>query len=869
MSRRGSGNPRWGSALRQGISATALLAAILPSSGWAQGVAAPAPLLRSPLTSVTQAGAGVADGGEPWAVVLNPASLGELDSWTLGLRDTETVSDNHFFGRGSGLYFARPLPVVQSLKLGAGLELLRAPDGGPALTGKLTLSLAYRPLAPLSFGLSYAHLFANPVGSTYNGLDTVTLGARLRILRYLAVGVVLHDLSAPRSADPLLEAVQRSFEGEVLLRPLGDERFEVAAGVRASEQSGELWSRLRLWVRPTRGLALGGEGSLLSQVGRGLAAGYWFGLGAQLDFTSVGFTAFGWGGDRPTAPGELAGLGGSVGLRISGVRYPTVWSGSKLLYKIELGQKSGFALLQLLTTLRRLEHDPRAQGVLVVVSGVSGSWGVADELREALMRLRAAGKRVIAYAADLSTREYYIASAAEHIFLDPIGSVRLQGVAQGGFYLKNALDRIGVRADLVRIGDFKSSPEMWTRGEPTEQAVAQRQLVVDDIASRLRVSVTQARKLPPGRIEELIERSLFMPEAARAAHLIDSVASAEQVEAQLETLLGGPLVLGLPGEASRPRSWAPDVVAVVHMEGDLAEGKSRTVPVLDLKTVGGETLSQALTEIERDARVKAVVIRIDSPGGSALWADLLARQVSQLRKTKPVVCSFGDIAASGGYYLASMCTEIFTNPSTVTGSIGIFGGKVDVSGLLALLSAKRVSVQYGAHADMDGPYRPYSETERLLIGERLQHGYDRFVATVAAGRRLSFAEVDAMARGRVWTGAQAVSNKLCDKTGGLGDAIAAARARAGMPSQAGEDELLYYPRAPPSLLYKLLGLVPDLLGSAAGAESGGAGLIELLPGLGSLLGGLSGLVSPIGAALLLTRDPVLTRLDSDLGDLGR
>jgi protease-4 len=374
--------------------------------------------------------------------------------------------------------------------------------------------------------------------------------------------------------------------------------------------------------------------------------------------------------------------------------------------------------------------------------------------------------------------------------------------------------------------------------------------------------VTQARQLPPGRIDELIERSLFVPEAARAARLVDSVASAEQVESQLETLMGGAVTLGLPSPPSRPRSWAPPGIAVVHVEGDISEGKSRAVPFLDLKTVGGETLTQALAEVERDSQVRAVVIRVDSPGGSALWADLLARQVSQLRKVKPVVCSFGDLAASGGYYLAAMCGEIFTNPSTITGSIGIYGGKVDVSGLLSLLSAKRVSIQHGSHADMDGPYRPYSDAERQLVTERLQQGYDRFVNTVAAGRRLSYGEVDAMARGRVWTGSQAVSRKLCDKTGGLGDAIAAARARAGMPSRESEDELRFFPRAQPGVLDRLLDLAPDLLTS-------GAAVGESLPGLAPLLNGLVGLVSPLGAALLLTREAVLTRLDGDLGDLTR
>jgi protease-4 len=212
-----------------------------------------------------------------------------------------------------------------------------------------------------------------------------------------------------------------------------------------------------------------------------------------------------------------------------------------------------------------------------------------------------------------------------------------------------------------------------------------------------------------------------------------------------------------------------------------------------------------------------------------------------------------------------MCGEIYTNPSTITGSIGIYGGKVDVSGLLDLLSARRVSVQRGSHADMDGPYRPYTDAERALVRERLQHGYDRFVATVAIGRHLSFGEVDAVARGRVWTGAQAQRLKLTDKLGGLVDAIAAARARAGLPGKGryGEEELQFYPHPQPDLLEKVLGLAPELLSRGSSASAG----LPALPGLTPVVRGVAGLLSPLGAALLLSRESVLMRLDSDLGEV--
>lgn len=826
------------------VASSVLLLCALPlGTASAQSVAK---LTRSPLAGVAQPGAGIADAASIWAAPSSAASLADLASWSFGLRHTETIAYLPWHGRGTGLYFAAPLPVVRSLKLGAAVELLR-PEGAP-LAGKLQLALAYQILPAITVGLSYAHLFQ---GAEYDGLDTVGLSARLRAGRFLAFGASLHDLSAPSSrlAGGFVPSVQRSYEAELLLRPLGDERLELAAGARVGERTAEVLPRVRLWIRPRAGLGLGAEASFLVG-GTGLAVApapveYRVGVGLELSFSQVGLSAFGLLGT-----GAPVGFhGGSFAMRFSGERQPAIWDGARALYRVELGPRQGFALLETLLTLRRIEHDRRALGVLVLLNDAPGSWAVADELRDALLRLRAAGKRVFAYGADLSTRELYIASAAEKLFVDPIGSVRLLGVSQGAFYYPEALGKIGVRADLVRIGEWKGTPETFMQTAPSEPVRAQRQGLIDAIFGRVRDGIAVGRGMVPAQVEALLARGLLGPAAAQEAKLVDGTLSAEYLEGRLAELLGTAPRIMPPPRPARARSFEPRGVAVIHVDGDITASRSLRLPFVNIRMTGGDSILQALIEAAENPRIRALVVRVDSPGGSALWADLLARQVQLVKSRKPVICSFGDLAASGGYYLAAPCSEIFASPSTLTGSIGIFGGKIDLSGALGLVGVRRHTYERGPYADMDTLFRPYSEAERALITERLRDGYRRFVEVVAKGRSLTPEQVDAAARGRVLTGSQAQALKLVDRLGGLADAVARAQELAELSPER-EGDVFFYPRTQRSLLFQLLG-IPDLFAKAEGAATQG--------GIDALLQKLARLLPPPLWALILDGDDVLMR----------
>ncbi|MCS6915636.1 MAG: signal peptide peptidase SppA, partial [Myxococcota bacterium] len=785
----------------------------------AQGV--PPGLEETPTRGLYHPGAGIADGAEPFAVGLNPASLGELRGLSVGLRHTELAGTPPLAPglRGTGVYAATPLPYLERVQVGAAVEVLRPADG---LLGRLALALSVRPLSFLSLGLTYTHLPGGP-DHPFAGLNSLALGLRLRLDAWLSLGFLAYDINAPgRPLDGT--PLQRVYEAEVLARPLGDDRLELGAGARVGERRADVAPRLRLWLRPRRGLGLGAEASMLVE---GERQDFRAAAGLSLDWGPAGGSLMGVLGG--TMGGQVTSGGGSLGVRASMERYPSLPLASRAarLLRLELGHLKGVAFLQLLERLRGLERDQEHAGVVVVLGDLSVGWARAEELREALWRLRRAGRRVFAYGATLSTRAYHVATAAERIYLDPAGNVRLLGVASGSWNVKEALDWIGVRADLVRVGEYKSAPETFTRSEPSEPARQQREQLVAALHERLIGAMMQGRRLSHERATALIDRALFSPPEAKEAGLVDAVLPDEQVERDIERALRRRVHITLPSSHPvRFRSWAPRAIAVITIEGDLAEGSSRTVPILEMKFAGSETILGAIEEAERDPGVAAVVLRIESPGGSSLVADLLARRIVDLAKRKPVVCSLGDVAASGGYYVAAPCHRIFTSATTITGSIGIFGGKVDLSQLLARLGLRHTAYLRGAHADMEQPYRPYTDEERALLQAQIRHAYERFLEVVARGRGLQRHQVDALGRGRVWVGSAAVAHRLCDEEGGLMDAVAAAQDLAGMPAGA-EVELRCLPRQERGLLQRLLRLL---------------GLPPLeLPGVLRLSGAVSGL----------------------------
>ena len=813
----------------------------------------PLPVGEPPTPGVYNPTIGVAGDADASSVEKDAASLGFLPSWSGVYLHSELDSHGTVGGDGDGFFVATPLPYLSAISLGAGVQLIRPPDTFP-FPGetKLSLALAVRLHTGIALGLMYAHLWADQ-GPVAQGIDTLDLSLALRPARWLSAALVVHDLPSPAvNRFPL----QRVWEPEVAFRPFKTSIVELAAGARFGERRGDVDPHFRLWLVPAPGWTLKADVEWRRDVNLdGIEENdVRVAVGLAIDLEHLGVQGFGLFG---TDSGAARGHGFTLAARISGDRYPSVWNGPRHLVRIDLAHLGERKLATVLAWMRQAERQREVAGVVLVIGDVDGSWATAEELRAALFRLRRAKKHVYVYMAETNTRGYYVASAAERIYQDPAGGIRLVGLSSTTMFFRGLGDLLGVRADFVKIAEYKSAPEQYTRTGSTAPARAEREAYVGDVWAHLVDGIAQARRVDPATARAWIDRGPYTAAEARAAGLVDELRHGDEVEGAIDERLGRNVTLkGPPTAPAREPDWERPAVAVLFVEGDLIDGKSATIPLLGMKFAGMQTLMSAIQRARDDARVRAIVVRIDSPGGSALASDILARELERTAQVKPVICSLGDIAASGGYFMAAACTRIFAAPSTLTGSIGIFTGKFDVSGLAAKLGVSLESYERGTHAGIDSLYRPYTDEERAEILVKLRYFYSRFVDQVARGRHLTPAEVDAVGRGHIWSGDAALERGLVDEFGGLMDAIAEAKRRAGL----GENERVSLQATPDEP--GLLGQILALLGIGGGNERAAAPR----PSDDLLSRFLAPALRGIPGSLLLAPNSPQARLDFDVAD---
>jgi protease-4 len=492
----------------------------------------------------------------------------------------------------------------------------------------------------------------------------------------------------------------------------------------------------------------------------------------------------------------------------------------------------------------------------VTFDGLSSGWAALEELRDELVRIRGAGKKVYGYMVSGTSRDYYVATAANKIYVDPAGGLRLVGIAGTTMYFRGTFDWLGVLPEFEKIAEYKSAPEQFTEAGPTQAAARMRGELFDSLWDRWVAAVADARRLSRDQVMALVDGGPYSAgDLARDTRLVDAVAAPDKISELVLRDIGEILPVASPA-LERPDRWQAPGVAVIYVDGDITDGKSQSVPLLGQKLVGGESLIDALAAARADPRIGAIVLRIDSPGGSALAAELIAREVFATRGVKPILCSMSNLAASGGYFVAAGCDLIFAEPMTITGSIGIFYGKFDIAGLASKLGVTTDTYKRGKHADIESMFRPYTDEERALLKGNLRYMYGRFVGAVAEGRGMTQDAVDAIGRGHVWTGVQAMPIKLVDRFGGLGDAIEEAKRRIGLLPGA-EIELRELPEQPASLLAALGDLIAGG-GSGGGDESGSRTLrISDLPGIRELL-------LAIPAGLLVDPGQAQARLPFDI-----
>jgi protease-4 len=523
-----------------------------------------------------------------------------------------------------------------------------------------------------------------------------------------------------------------------------------------------------------------------------------------------------------------------------------------------------------LDRIKQAKADPGIQALYLEIDGLSVGWGKLDELRRAVADFRKTGKKAFAYLESGDTKDYLLATACDEVCLPESGTLMLTGIRAEVSFYKDLFDKVGVHADMLQMGDFKGAAEPYTRSSMSKEFRANYEGVIDDFyESSLVKAVADSRsgkKLDAAAVKKLIDEGPYTARAALKAGLIDRVAYADQLEAsfkealnaerakvtrnygQAETKtpdLSNPLnILKMLTPSPAPVLSIKPKVAVIYATGVITGGKGG-LSFMGEETCGSETMIEAIRQAEKDTTVKAIVLRVDSPGGSALASDLIWNELR--RSKKPVLASMGDVAASGGYYISMSAQKIYAEPGTLTGSIGVVGGKLTLGGLEEKAGVHTDVISRGAHADLLSTNTPFNESEKKAMTALMRDTYDQFLDKAIQGRAKAGKEMSKeklekeLAGGRVWTGRQAKANGLVDELGTLEDAIAAAKKLGGMADDQ-EPELLVLPKA------------RNLLDTLADMQSG-----TQAPAVGKLLGEVPEVAERVGEVeglLRLRGEPV-------------
>ncbi|MBI4486966.1 MAG: signal peptide peptidase SppA [Acidobacteria bacterium] len=487
------------------------------------------------------------------------------------------------------------------------------------------------------------------------------------------------------------------------------------------------------------------------------------------------------GGDlTEVAPADVVGY-------LRGVRAPTVRA--------------------IVENLRKAKVDARVHSVLLKPTGFdSPYWGKVQEIRDAVLDFKKSGKPIYAYLEYGGDREYYLATAADRVFLMPTASLDLQGMATYALFLRGTFDKIGAYPDLHHIGEYKTATNTFTEKGYTAAHREMDESLNRDLYEQIVRDIGDSRKKTEPEVRALIDDGPFLPEDALNAGLVDDIAYEDQV---LDALRAGAELRRIEGDeygrvsaASLGLNKGPRI-AVIYVAGAITSGRNGYDPI-NGAVAGSDTLIEYIRKARGDSSVRAIVLRIDSPGGSSIASDAIWRELMIARRERadrPLIASMSDLAASGGYYVAMPAEVIVAQPSTLTGSIGIYGGKIVTGGVYEKLGANIESTSIGKNAEINSPARQYNAEELKKLQEHLQAFYDQFVEKVANARHSTPEKIDALAQGRVWTGRQAKQNGLVDQLGGLDRAIAVAKQQAKIAADS-EVELVVFP--PRKSFYELI-----------------------------------------------------------------
>lgn len=702
---------------------------------------------------------------------VNPALMGYDPDPAFGMYFRQT------FGQQANSAFTLATSVGGG---GVGVQYKTDLDGNPwwGLNAAMSVRLPQR-----------LRLGANLQWSLPDGKSNFTswdIGLGWRPLPWLGLGGVARNIGNP---NPDLYVWSR-YGASVTLRPFNEKvEFSVdyenidnsATDVLGADNLNNLAAILR--VRPVDGLVLSARGDTnvaFSQffVGGGLEV-YFGGLGGgvyttpQDDMATMAYFQ--------TAENDERVFGVGKQVPVVNLNRPYPYIPQDVLFG-----STAESYVHLLERLRKAADDKHVKGMLLEVSGPRLSWAQVDELRAAVQAIQAQGKPVVAYLGGApSNGAYYLATTCDKIYLHPAGNLDLVGLSMEAQFFRGALDLVGVEAQYAKRSEYKASPEQWTNTEPSDPAREQMNALLDDLYDALVDAIAVGRGFEREAVRGLIDGGPYTANEALELGLVDKLLYPDQLEEELEDIF--PKGYDLDADYRMypdTNGWRqPKQIAVIYIAGPITGGESGSGGGLlgGGGNTGSATVVRQLRQAREDNAVKAVVLRVDSPGGSAFASDEIWRAVELLKaEGKPVIVSFGGVAASGGYYVAAGADAIYASPTTITGSIGVYGGKFSFGDLYEKLGVSYELYTRGRKAGMYSMSRPMDDIELASMERMIDDTYLQFKTRVADGRGMTMDEVEQVARGRVWSGIDAHGNGLVDEMGGFQTAVARAKAEAGM-----------------------------------------------------------------------------------------
>ena len=710
----------------------------------------------------------VAEVDDVYSLRTNPAGLGWLGGRELRLlyaRDGLSPEPGEP-GAGDGVVMFAGGRLARGLALAGSLDL--EVDGEGRTGFETSVGLGVAPGA-LALGVSWDHV--DPAeGPAKNRLNS---GLGVRWNRFLATALAVRDVTQTVGS--------RTWDLGVALRPWDP---LVLSGVWRLSQGRAAGADLGLRVafEPLDGMTVG--------AGLDRTAGEDLRISGQLAFRfealSVGAAVVGLS-DNPSVLGEVSLLGDRRPSKIV-PRVVAVLSLSGSLVSspeltfFPLGLKRG-AYADVPLILAELRTMPQVDGLLVKMGPLDIGWAKAAELRRGLQAFSRSGRRVHCVLSAANDLEVFVASGcSQTIMLAPV-LWSANGLSAETVFFAEGLERLGVSVQVVRQGIYKSTPERFTRKSMSPQEREALGAYLDDVYAALVGALAEGRRLPKARIRELLDDGVRTASAALKAGLVDAILYPDEIEDHLNGAYGRSVRFVPAFEVfrrQRPQWSTPPRIAIIHIDAAISSGESRDLPLGFGRTSGATTILEALDRVRRDRSFAAAVLRVDSPGGDALASDLIARAVAKLDEDKPVIASFGDVAASGGYYVAAPARTIFAEETTLTGSIGVFYANASFERLLERIGLQTSAETRGRVARAGSAFTDWTQAEREQAVRVVDHYYQRFLQTVGQGRDWDEARVRAAAAGRIWSGRAARKLGLVDFIGGLREALDQAKKEAGL-----------------------------------------------------------------------------------------